>query len=89
MLTLFEDYAKKDYSSTDCFVLAIMSHGCLDHVYSSNGETIFIRDIVKIFEKVPSLAFKPKVFLIQACQGGGCSIEYHTDLLAVSPRRRG
>ena len=74
MLALFEDYVKKDYSSTDCFVLAIMTHGCLDNVYSTDGKTIFIRDIVKFFEGVPSLALKPKVFLIQACQGGECHI---------------
>lgn len=62
-----------EYSS---FVLCILAHGSENKVYGTdgyeNGGAIDIREITTLFstKNCPGLAGKPKLFFIQACQGG-------------------
>ncbi|XP_013381129.1 caspase-8 [Lingula anatina] len=60
-----------DHSTYDCFVCCILSHGQLGSVYGVNGRLVLIKDITNCFKAnlCTSLAGKPKLFFIQACQG--------------------
>lgn len=90
-----EDYAMnrrlvevsfEDHSQFDCFVCCILSHGVLQNIYGTNGRLVRISELTGIFRsgKCPSLAGKPKLFFIQACQGrekqGGIDIEMDSDI---------
>ncbi|CAG9803084.1 unnamed protein product [Chironomus riparius] len=60
-----------DYSKSDCILIAILSHGQLNRIFSRD-DSYHISLITSFFtdENCPSLRGKPKVFLIQACRGG-------------------
>jgi len=67
---ILEQASMEDYSDADCIFVAVLSHGELgilyaaDHPYKpDNLWSPFTAD------KVPTLAGKPKLFFIQACQG--------------------
>ncbi|NWI00811.1 CASP8 protein, partial [Tichodroma muraria] len=66
-----KEYSKKDHRNMDCFVCFIFSHGEKDKIKGVDDECINIEDLVSCFTgtNCPSLAGKPKVFIIQACQG--------------------
>lgn len=55
----------------DVFVCCILSHGTKGAVSGTNREPLTIQDITRTFKasKNSPLSGKPKVFLIQACQG--------------------
>lgn len=62
--------ANMDHSANDCFLLCVLSHGELGILYAKdscykpdNLWSPFMAD------KCPSLAGKPKLFFVQACQG--------------------
>ncbi|CAG7826809.1 unnamed protein product [Allacma fusca] len=61
-----------DHSSRDCLVVVIMSHGEKNQIYAQDG-TISVNKIWEAFQadKCPTLAGKPKIFIIQACRGHG------------------
>ncbi|XP_054889764.1 caspase-8-like [Poeciliopsis prolifica] len=54
----------------DAFVCCILSHGSLGKVFGVDSQPLVIKEIKRLFvaSKLPVLAGKPKVFLIQACQ---------------------
>ncbi|XP_030017229.1 caspase-8-like [Sphaeramia orbicularis] len=56
----------------DAFICCILTHGNMGVVYGVDGEHLAIKDIKKMFKAtdLSPLTNKPKVFLIQACQGG-------------------
>ncbi|NWS26772.1 CASP8 protein, partial [Polioptila caerulea] len=66
-----KEYSKKDHRDMDCFVCFIFSHGEKDKIKGVDDECVNIEDLVSCFTgtNCPSLAGKPKVFIIQACQG--------------------
>ncbi|NXS28734.1 CASP8 protein, partial [Pomatostomus ruficeps] len=66
-----KEYSKKDHRNMDCFVCFILSHGEKDKIKGVDDEYVNIEDLVSFFTgtNCPSLAGKPKVFIIQACQG--------------------
>ncbi|NWV48901.1 CASP8 protein, partial [Daphoenositta chrysoptera] len=68
---IVQEYSKKDHRNMDCFVCFILSHGEKDKVKGVDGVYVNIEDLVSCFTgtNCPSLAGKPKVFIIQACQG--------------------
>lgn len=70
---IVKEYSKKDHRNMDCFVCFIFSHGEKDKIKGVDDECVNIEDLVSCFTgtKCPSLAGKPKVFIIQACQGTG------------------
>lgn len=55
----------------DAFICCILSHGVKGAVKGTDGKLVAIKDIMATFNgsKCSSLINKPKVFLIQACQG--------------------
>ncbi|XP_062907598.1 caspase-8-like [Mobula hypostoma] len=71
MLKKLEEYSKYDHDKMDCFVCCILSHGEKDVVVGIDGEHLQITDMRNLFSgsQCPSLLKKPKIFIIQACQG--------------------
>ncbi|XP_013807675.2 caspase-8-like [Apteryx mantelli] len=71
MYAKVKEYSKKDHSNMDCFVCVILSHGEKDKIKGIDQEFINIKDLLSCFSgsNCPSLAGKPKLFFIQACQG--------------------
>ncbi|NXP28885.1 CASP8 protein, partial [Scytalopus superciliaris] len=71
----------EDHEDQDCFVCCILSHGKKGIIYGVDGQEVPIRELTTSFtaQNCRSLAGKPKVFFIQACQGDafhkGVSIE--------------
>ena len=65
------EFASKDHSAFDCFVCCILSHGALDSIYDCNGVLLTINELMCLFTNAncPTLRDKPKVFILQACQG--------------------
>uniref|UniRef100_A0A336MXM6 CSON002720 protein n=1 Tax=Culicoides sonorensis TaxID=179676 RepID=A0A336MXM6_CULSO len=65
-----EGYANMDHSDNDCILVAILSHGELGYIYSREGQ-YKLDSIWSYFtaNRCPTLAGKPKLFFVQACQG--------------------
>lgn len=68
---IFEKISKStDHSDNDCILIAILSHGGHGHIHAK--DIGYPLDTILSYltpENCPSLAGKPKVFFIQACQG--------------------
>ncbi|KAM4697843.1 caspase-8-like [Rhinophrynus dorsalis] len=64
-------YSEKVHEKRDCFICFILSHGDKGVIFGTDGRSVAIQDLTCCFtsSKCPSLAGKPKVFFIQACQG--------------------
>ncbi|NXL84722.1 CASP8 protein, partial [Alectura lathami] len=64
-------YRHEDHSNKDCFVCCILSHGKKGIIYGVDGQEVPIQELTTSFtgQNCPSLAGKPKVFFVQACQG--------------------
>ncbi|XP_032866699.2 caspase-8 isoform X2 [Tyto alba] len=71
MYVKVKEYSRKDHSNMDCFVCFIFSHGEKGKIKGADHEFVNIKDLVSCFSgsNCPSLAGKPKLFFIQACQG--------------------
>ena len=71
MTRLIHDMARLDHSDYDCFACCILTHGRLGEVFGSDGVSVEIRDLTAALKpsSCPSLAGKPKLFFMQACQG--------------------
>lgn len=57
----------------DAFICCILSHGEKSAVLGIDGEPLCIKQIIRTFKatRQSALVSKPKMFLIQACQGKG------------------
>ncbi|NXW75539.1 CASP8 protein, partial [Hirundo rustica] len=66
-----KSFQGKDHEDKDCFVCCILSHGKKGIIYGVDGQEVPIRELTTSFtaQNCKSLAGKPKVFFIQACQG--------------------
>ncbi|XP_063620182.1 caspase-1 [Cydia splendana] len=65
-----QDLAGMDHTDNDCLLIAVLSHGELGMLYAK--DTHYKPDNLWYYftaDKCPSLAGKPKLFFIQACQG--------------------
>lgn len=62
--------AKVNHSDNDCFIMVVLTHGELGVLYARDSayrpENLWMPFAA---DKCPSLAGKPKLFFIQACQG--------------------
>merc|ERR1712088_1288396 len=70
MERILEELAQSDHSDADCVFVAVLSHGELGILYACDQP--FKPDRLWSHfnaEKCPSLAGKPKLFFVQACQG--------------------
>ncbi|NXI73976.1 CASP8 protein, partial [Anseranas semipalmata] len=95
MYAKVKEYSKKDHSNMDCFVCFILSHGAKDKIKGIDHEFVNIKDLLSCFSgsNCPSLAGKPKLFFIQACQGSvghpavtvkeDCSGQLETDAIPL------
>ncbi|KAM9844903.1 caspase-8 [Aulostomus maculatus] len=65
--------SKRNFSDDDALVVCVLSHGEIGCVFGSDGIQVLIRELTQPFtsERAPTLAGKPKLFFIQACQGSG------------------
>lgn len=64
-------FQKRDHTERDCFVCCILSHGKSQAVYGTDGKVIHLSEAISYLStnKCSTLAGKPKLFFIQACQG--------------------
>ncbi|XP_072902495.1 caspase-3-like isoform X3 [Hemitrygon akajei] len=71
MLERLEELRKSNHDKMDCFVCCILSHGEKDVVMGIDGKHLQITNLRNLFSgsQCPSLLEKPKIFIIQACQG--------------------
>lgn len=62
---------KKDFSRYGSLVICLLSHGTEGVVEGIDGRQVSINNLKYKFslEKCPELYGKPKIFIIQACQG--------------------
>ncbi|XP_071455611.1 caspase-1-like isoform X2 [Hetaerina americana] len=71
ILNLIEKFAGMDHSHSDCFVVAVLTHG-EHHGYLHSKDCMY--SVEKLWtpfaaDLCPTLAGKPKLFFIQACRG--------------------
>ncbi|XP_019733387.1 caspase-8 isoform X2 [Hippocampus comes] len=66
-----KDIATRNFSEDDALVVCVLSHGAKGCVHGTDGETVSLQELTQPFTSgfVPTLAGKPKLFFIQACQG--------------------
>ncbi|XP_061652401.1 caspase-8 isoform X2 [Phyllopteryx taeniolatus] len=78
--------ASRNFSEEDALVVCVLSHGEHGCVYGTDEEKVSLRELTQPFTSgfAPTLAGKPKLFFIQACQGGG----YQTGTLPSPPKPR-
>ena len=59
--------AKRDHSDESCFVCCILSHGKEGKICDKTGKDISIDMLIQYFrgDQCPTLAGKPKIFVIQ------------------------
>lgn len=71
MISVVQELSRRNHRHMDCVVCCFLSHGEEGAVYSVDRKRVRIRDLMKLFNgsQCPSLANKPKLFFIQACQG--------------------
>lgn len=69
MVEVVKQFAEKDHSQMDIFVCCVLSHGEKGAVFGVDGEQVEIRELTQHAAKCITLANKPKLFFIQACQG--------------------
>ncbi|XP_052901246.1 caspase-like [Anopheles moucheti] len=65
-----EEVSQMDHSDADCILVTILSHGELGYLYAKDCQ--YKLDVVWSYftaNHCPTLAGKPKLFFIQACQG--------------------
>ena len=67
MKNILKEHAKE--GSYDCFVCCILSHGYENGIYCNDGETMDFSEIRRFFTSENYWVGKPKLFIIQACQG--------------------
>lgn len=68
---ILRTFQRMDHESKDCFICCLLSHGDKGIIYGTDGKEASIHELTSYFtgSNCPSLAGKPKVFFIQACQG--------------------
>ncbi|XP_056390096.1 caspase-10 [Hyla sarda] len=66
-----KEFQNRDHTERDCFVCCILTHGKSQAVYGSDSEIILLSEVTSYFSSTncSTLAEKPKLFFIQACQG--------------------
>lgn len=65
------EISRTNHRKYDCLIFCILSHGGYTYVYGTQGNICRIKTITEYFNstRCTSLADKPKLFFIQACQG--------------------
>ncbi|XP_074515348.1 caspase-8 [Sebastes fasciatus] len=81
ILSAFRELGRGDHRRVDCLVCCVLSHGQEGVVYGVDGLTVKIEELKEPVNGVncASLAEKPKLFFIQACQGTGAQTAVHIE----------
>lgn len=81
MLSLFQELARTSQRDWDCVMCCVLSHGLEGGVYGVDGNPVEISMLMEPFSgtNCPSMAGKPKIFFIQACQGNKQQNVVYTD----------
>nr|AKM76972.1 caspase 10 [Sebastes schlegelii] len=81
ILSAFWELGSRDHRQVDCLVCCVLSHGQEGVVYGVDGLTVKIEELKEPVNgvKCASLAEKPKLFFIQACQGTGAQRPVHIE----------
>ncbi|XP_033960677.1 caspase-8 [Pseudochaenichthys georgianus] len=63
----------RNFLDEDALVICVLSHGEKECVFGTDGKPVFLRELSQPFSSIaaPTLAGKPKLLFIQACQGSG------------------
>ncbi len=69
MKDVIRDFASKDHTRMGAFVCCVLSHGEKGKVFGVDGKEVEIHELTGPIAECPTLASKPKLFFIQACQG--------------------
>nr|AMA01983.1 caspase 8 [Hippocampus abdominalis] len=79
--------ATRNFSEEDALVVCVLSHGDNGCVHGSDGEAVSLQELTQPFTSgfAPTLAGKPKLYFIQACQGKALQ----TGFLPLSSKPRG
>ncbi|XP_073347167.1 caspase-8 [Pagrus major] len=66
-----QNLGRRNFLDHDALVVCLLSHGEMGCVFGSDENKVSLQDFTRPFTslKAPSLAGKPKLFFIQACQG--------------------
>ncbi|KAL3054810.1 hypothetical protein OYC64_017695 [Pagothenia borchgrevinki] len=64
---------RRSFLDEDALVICVLSHGEKECVLGTDGKPVFLRELSQPFSSriAPTLAGKPKLLFIQACQGSG------------------
>ncbi|KAG7273502.1 hypothetical protein CRUP_015878 [Coryphaenoides rupestris] len=73
MRSVLGDLGKRSFIAADLLVVCVLSHGERECVFGTDGRKVTLAELRRPFtsERAPTLAGKPKLFFIQACQGSG------------------
>ncbi|XP_067229988.1 caspase-8 isoform X2 [Chanodichthys erythropterus] len=66
---VIKNFATKDHTRMGAFVCCVLSHGEKGAVLGVDGKPVEIHELTLPFAECHTLASKPKLFFIQACQG--------------------
>jgi hypothetical protein len=71
MVGVLTDVSRLDHSKYNALIVCILSHGYENFVYGVDDQSVAVRYLTMFFRssKCKTLANKPKIFFIQACQG--------------------
>ncbi|KAM6919918.1 caspase-8-like [Lycodopsis pacificus] len=71
MLQELRKLGLRDFLDEDALVVCVLSHGELECVFGADGQPVSLKELTQPFTSrgAPTLAGKPKLFFIQACQG--------------------
>lgn len=73
MKDLLKEMGKRNFQNEDALVVCVLSHGLEGCVFGTDDVEVPLQDLTRPFTSynAPTLAGKPKLFFIQACQGTG------------------
>ncbi|KAM3866079.1 caspase-8 [Diretmus argenteus] len=75
---------RQNFVEADALVVCVLSHGDMGYVYGTDEKKVSLRELTRPFTSrfAPTLAQKPKLFFIQACQGSS----YQRGAMPFPPR---
>eukprot|EP00064_Thunnus_orientalis_P015440 superscaffoldBa00002860_g15492 len=81
-----KNLGKRNFLNEDALVVCILSHGEKGLVFGTDAKDVSLQELTRPFKsgQAPTLAGKPKLFFIQACQGSG----YQRGSMPCPPRPR-
>lgn len=81
-----KELGARNFLDEDALVVCVLSHGEMGSVFGTDEQEVLLRELTLPFTsgRAPTLAGKPKLFFIQACQGQ----KYQTGSLPCPPNFR-